>query len=243
MKFDPRDPYPLIDLAQVPYEQQKIHAAEVDHWLGFEIERVESAIERDSQASRELAREQWIGLAPQSLQTPYVELRRIVEEARSARCENPARIADARIGEEVSDSAPTGRIPLIIDIGAAYGRMAFVLAAHWPEARFLGLELSAPRVEEGARVIAKHALPRAELVMSDAVTRELPVADVYFMYDFGSLRSIQTLLEKLQERARSASITVNGRGRATRDEIERRHPWLSQVVSPRHCGNFTIYQS
>lgn len=219
--FDPRDPYPLVDLATVPYASQKAHAAAVDAWLGFEVESVESRLERES-ASRELAREQWIGLAPESLQTPYVEFRAMIEAVRPL---------------------VTAAAPVFADIGAAYGRLAFVLHAHWPEVRFLGLELAAARVEEGGRVIARHALPRAELRMADVVTAPLPPADIYFLYDFGSLRSIQALLEKLRERARLAPVTVLGRGRATRDEIERRHPWLSGVVEPRHFGNFTIYRS
>lgn len=221
LKFDPQDPFPLIDLAAVPYPEQKAHASEADQWLGFEIEKVEAAIERQ-EASREQVREQWIGLPPQSLLTPYVELRRMLFEA----------------GQHMTLDRAT-----VVDIGAAYGRLAFVLAAHAPTARFVGMEISGKRVEEGNRVMHARALARAQLIHADALTDELPPGQLYFMYDFGSPKSIRTILEKLKHLAQIGSITVIGRGRATRDEIERKHPWLSNVHEPVHRGNFTIYRS
>jgi hypothetical protein len=72
----------------------------------------------------------------------------------------------------------------------------------------------------------------------------LPEGDVFFIYDLsGRMSDTEVILQKLRERAKSGSLTVVGRGRATRDAIERSHPWLSGVHEPRHFGNFSFYRS
>ncbi len=68
-------------------------------------------------------------------------------------------------------------------------------------------------------------------------------ADFFFIYDYGTRPAVQKTLEDLREIARSRPITVVGRGRLSRDAIERQHPWLSQVCPPRHFKNYSIYSS
>jgi hypothetical protein len=69
------------------------------------------------------------------------------------------------------------------------------------------------------------------------------LADFYFIYDFGSRPAIAKTLADLSLVARQGPITVVGRGRASRDEVERRHPWLSEVVEPEHLPRYSIYRS
>jgi hypothetical protein len=68
-------------------------------------------------------------------------------------------------------------------------------------------------------------------------------ADIYFMYDFGSRDAIEKTLHDLREIAKTRPITVVGRGRSSRDAIELRHPWLSQVTQPLHTKNYSVYRS
>jgi hypothetical protein len=70
-----------------------------------------------------------------------------------------------------------------------------------------------------------------------------PEADHYFIYDFSGLESLFRMIDRLKSVARKRKITVIGRGRRTRDHIERMEPWLNAMVPPRHFGNFSIYTS
>ncbi|MBS1958792.1 MAG: class I SAM-dependent methyltransferase [Bdellovibrionales bacterium] len=220
--FDPSDLYPLIDMSKVPYEAQKDHARQVDAHLGFEIEVVESRIER-GQTDRETVRQQWIGLPTQSLLTPYTEFRYMLGQLHKV--------------APISDSST------IVDIGAGYGRLGFVLEAHFPQARFTGIEISEPRVAEGKRVMKAQGLTRSELIAADILEMDLPDASVFFTYDFGPPRSIQELFVKFKIAAKQRPLTIVGRGRSTRDQIERQYPWLTDIVEPKHLGQFSIYRT
>jgi hypothetical protein len=68
------------------------------------------------------------------------------------------------------------------------------------------------------------------------------------VYDYGTRVAVKKTLEDLKRLRREGvsgaeGFRVVGRGRLSRDLIEREHPWLSQVHAPRHLGNFSIYQS
>jgi len=54
------------------------------------------------------------------------------------------------------------------------------------------------------------------------------------------------VLNKIRDLSRvrmnsNLSTGVVGRGRSTRDQIERQHPWLSQLVKPLQRGHSGIY--
>jgi precorrin-6B methylase 2 len=204
------------------YASAKEFSRALDDALGFQIEAVEKTIiEHDPHTP-------WAGLEPQALQTPYPEIRLMLQQL----------------------SLKSGQT--IVDLGAAYGRMGLVIGAHHPEVKFIGYEISLERVKEGKRILCQFpfASTGANIgsvqLLPDDISRtdwQLPEADVYFIYDFGDLESIIRVIDQLKKRAVKTPITVVGRGRRTRDHIERHEPWLSQVNSPRHCGNFSIYQS
>jgi hypothetical protein len=86
---------------------------------------------------------------------------------------------------------------------------------------------------------------RAALRVADLASPEFtpPPAAWYFVYDYGTRPAIEKTLADLQALAREQPVRVVGRGRAVRDAIERRHPWLGGVVSPRHFANFSLYSS
>mgnify|MGYP003393027289 FL=1 len=163
----------------------------------------------------------WIGLAPEVLQTPYDELDRM--------CQNLDLSEDAHV----------------VDLGAAYGRMAFVLHHHRPLAHFTGIEFVPERVDEGNRVFERHNLNRARLIQDD-LSREdflVPLADVYFVYDYGNVEHIRHTLEQLKFLAGTERFQVVARGKGVRSLIQYSHPWLSQMGTPYHEENFSVYRN
>ena len=218
--FDPNELFPLFDPASHTYRDAQVHSAKVDEHLGFQIEKIEAQIEKhfDPPAGSQ----PWICLPHQVLQTPYSEIRYLLS------------LLDPAPGET------------LVDLGAGYGRMGLVLSRHYPEVRFLGFEFIPDRVIEGTRILKIHACsPLIHLEIRDLSQPEftLPEAEIYFMYDFGSREAIEKALSDLRNIARTRRIRVVGRGRASRDAIEREHPWLSQVVKPHHSEHFSIYSS
>jgi hypothetical protein len=200
---------------ELPYAQAQLHAERVDHWLGLDTRACEARIEPI--AGQQL----WTELPVRALLTPYTELRAMLE-----------RLAPAR-GQTV------------VDLGAAYGRLGFVMARHSPEARFVGYELAEERVLEGRSALARFGARNAALIAADlSATGFAPEpADFYFVYDYGTRAAIDKTLEDLRTIARAREIIVIGRGRASRDAIERGHPWLAGVHAPQHAGHWTLYRS
>lgn len=218
--FDPQDPFPLLTEGQVSYAQEKDHATLVDLWLQFQILEIEQRLKH--QYPQDQRAETWIGLPPETLQTPYIEIRRILG------------LLNLRPGMVVSD------------LGCAYGRMAHVINRHFPGVSFIGLECESLRLREAARV-AKHQRLKAcqwlQMDFSDVEVHLTP-SDIFFIYDSSTTQSLRELLKKIRLLLKiQRNFKVVGRGRRIRDLIEREEPWLSQVHKPQHFKNFSIYQS
>lgn len=212
ISFDPLDLFPLLD---TNYAEAQEHARNVDSYLGLQIDSVESRFEKPKEDVQ-----YWIGLPAQALLTPYTEIRQILKEV------NPQ---------------PNQHI---VDLGAGYGRMAFVIGRHYPEVRFTGYEVVAERVQEAKRCLDQFSYSNVQMLQQDLVEKnfQLPEADIFFLYDFGSRTAIEKIMEDLKTLAKKKSVTVIGRGRLSRDTIERSHPWLSQVREPKHFAHFSIYR-
>jgi hypothetical protein len=216
MKFSENDPFPLLEGES--YAEERRHSAEADRWLGLRVLEIEVTLRRENTPP---GQELWIGLDPESMQTPYTEIRRML-----------AKLAPP----------PGSRL---VDLGAGYGRIGFVIGRHYPEIDFIGIEFLPERLEEARRCLSLHGYRNARMLQADLRSPEFrpPPAEFYFLYDFGSREAIGKLLGDLREIAHQKPITVVGRGRASRDAIERDHPWLSQVIPPFHGGNYSIYRS
>jgi hypothetical protein len=214
--FDATAPFPLFSEGSYSHAEARAHAAEVDAWLGLRCELVEERLRQAKKPGG--AHEHWIGLGVQSLQTPYTELRLLLERL----------------------APPPGS--LLVDLGAGYGRLGLVLAAHFPEVRFIGYEAVAERIAEARTCplpFARPGLVEADLSDPGFAPAE---ADYYFIYDFGSREAVEKTLGDLRTIARKRPITVVGRGRRTRDLIERGQPWLASVVPPQHFAHYSIYR-
>jgi hypothetical protein len=198
------------------------YSAAVDAWLGFDIVEIEKRIhERLGNSKLGDAQEYWVGLNIQSLLTPYTEIRDLLD----------------RLGLKAGEK--------IIDLGAGYGRIGFVIGHYYPETDFVGYEAVEERVTETQRCLASLRYPRVRMEIADLSDPGFKpeAADYYFIYDYGTRPAVEKTLEDLKAIARTRKITVVGRGRLSRDAIERHHPWLSQVQSPQHFKNYSIYFS
>ena len=226
LAFDPTNPFPLFPAASRPYAEAKAHAALVDEWLGLRSEAVERAVLANpryaaSTASDPCAQEYWRGLPSASLQTPYVELRALLDQVAPA----PGQT--------------------LVDLGSGLGRLAHVVGREHPGVRFVGYEIVEERVVESRRCLAPFDYPNVRIERADlSATGFVPLrADFYFLYDFGSRRAIEKSLSDLRQIAQSSAITVVARGGLSRSLIARHHPWLGDVRTPRHYDNYSIYES
>jgi len=220
LSFDPADPFPLFPEGAHSYSDEQRHSDLVDRWIGLRTEETERTILTSrTKIGAGNDEQHWIGLPVRTLLTPYSEIRRMLS------------LLDLRAGST------------LVDLGAGYGRIGFVLARHFPDVLFLGYECVPERAEEARRCLSgtrNAVIACVDLSDPDFIPTE---ADTYFIYDFGSRAAISKILADLRTHARKRPITVIGRGRASRDTIERSEPWLSAIVPPTHFAHFSIYRS
>ncbi|OQW48951.1 MAG: hypothetical protein A4S09_13375 [Proteobacteria bacterium SG_bin7] len=204
-----------MEIEKISYFEAKALAAKMDIALGFQISEIENQIKKINGLNS------WAGLDQEVLQTPYVELHEIMEQL------------DLRDGS------------LIVDVGAAYGRLGHVIGRSFPNLHFLGFEVVLERVLEGNRVLKNFNYSNVSLRHADVADKNfsLPVAEAYFIYDFGSPDHVRKVLNDIGEISKTKAVSVVGRGRLSRDLIERENPWLSQVAYPWHFKNFSIYRT
>jgi SAM-dependent methyltransferase len=220
--LDPENPFPLLIKGSNSYQETQEHSVLVDAWLGFNTEEIENALLKNQASKNAGSNEQaWIGLPVQAMQTPYTEIRTILN------------ILNPQPNESV------------IDLGCGYGRMAHVLGRHYPEVHFVGYELVDERLQEGKRILQKFNYPYVSLKTQDLADPEFipKSADFYFIFDFGSRPAIEKTLEDLRLIAQKKSITVVARGRGIRHWIYHGHPWLYAINEPQTFDHFTIFRS
>lgn len=208
-----------------------LSSAEIDERIGFRIDEIEHQLHlkaRDLRPGGTVdnlghvlhgGHQTWVGLDPQTLNTPYAELVRACE------------ILKPQSGE------------LMVDLGAGYGRLGMVLHQLYPGVKFLGLELVPERVAEGRRIFEEWGYSLGRMEVADLTERSfmLPKAQYYFIYDFGKVQHIRETLKQLAELADSQIFTVIARGKGVRSIIDYEHPWLSDVFPVIKEENFSIY--
>jgi hypothetical protein len=162
----------------------------------------------------------WQQKGPSVFLTPYSECRRILQEL------------------QLQDGET------LLDFGAGYGRMGHVLETHYPQGKFIGLEVIPSRVIEANRVASqwqrKFRLQLAD-ICADKFT--IPSADVYFLYDFGSEEQIRQFLENFRVQKGQTSLRFVGRGGRVRHLVHKHHPWLWDVTPAQHFANYSIFSS
>ena len=221
----------LFTAFDASYEGAREHSEIVDGILGFNVPGIEKNLLDQALASSpngshktwgqsiHNGNQTWVGLSHQTLQTPYSELKQICELL------NPA------------DGSR------LVDLGAGYGRMGLVLNVFYPKAFFIGYEYVQERVEEGKRVLLENNCHHSSLHVQDltAADFQLPEADFYFLYDYGTVAHIRKTIAQLEMMALKKHFKVIARGKGTRSLIQYEHPWLSQVYPPIHEEHFSIF--
>lgn len=198
-------------------------SALIDRDLGLRVEEVERLL---LDRARELSplgshhtwgsllhggNQTWVGLHPESIQTPYSELFQMCSHL------------ELNSGDHV------------VDFGAGYGRLGVLIGRAYPGVSFHGIEFVPERVAEGKRVF-----PELHLTVGDLTAPEFfpEPADHYFIYDFGKVPHIRRLLAQLSELADRKKFTITGRGKGIRSLIAHEFPWLTASYSEE---NFSIY--
>ena len=207
---------------KISYGKAKAEAEKLDKILGFDFDSIEKKLSVENRRQdKVVAKQFWIGLDAQSLQTPYSEVIEMIQEL------NPQ---------------PEN---LWIDLGAGYGRLGVVLGFLKPEVKFLGYEFIESRVNEGNRIFTKWDLKNAKIIQTDLASQsfDLQNAEVYFLYDFGSQADVYLIIEKLRNVASKRQIKVIARGRGIKNWILLDFPWLAEVNAPVHFRNWSLFRS
>ncbi len=207
------------------YAAAKIHSAQIDQLLDFQYQPLENALNEkfksESHSHSESEKQMWIGLDVHSMQTPYSEILEMIKVTQPKETDH------------------------WIDIGAAYGRMGITLAITRPRMRFTGYEIVNERAIEANRIYKKWNFQNAEVYALDLAAPNvlIPPADLYFIYDFGSKKDADCVLEKLRILALEKPIQVIARGRGIKNWIMMDYPWLSQTNPPTHFTHWSWFRS
>jgi hypothetical protein len=213
------------------HDAARMHSEALDQVLGFRVFEIEEkllsrAIEKMPEGSHKTwgqalhaGNQTWVGLSHQTLQTPYNELREICEQL------NPP---------------PKS---CMIDLGAGYGRLGLVLGGLYPDVTFIGYEYVPERVLEGQRILSLNGCENAELLEGDLASElfQLPVAEYYFLYDYGTLSHIRKTLLQLEKIAETKRFKVIARGNGVRSLIQYEFPWLANVYPVVHKEHYSIF--
>lgn len=173
---------------------QRQHSQLVDRILGINM-NFEARLANSQGKQKHWQHEEvktWVGLDPQTLNTPYALLREICLELKLTR-------------------------ERVVDLGSGIGRLGLVLHQMAPNARFLGLEYVAERVIEANRVYERWGCKHARSEQADLLSKnfQLPEADVYFIYDYGEEQDVRATLQSIIDSNSHRRIRIVGRGAVT----------------------------
>lgn len=209
-----------------------LSSLEVDNYLGIRMCRIEQELLNSARSLRPKGNlfnlgevlhggnQTWVGLDPQTLNTPYVELIEMCH------------LLSLKEGE------------LIVDLGAGYGRLGVVLDSYYPQTSFIGYELVSERVREGNKTFKALGCMNATLLEQDLMADDfvIPEAHVYFLYDFGKTSHIRSVLNKLENLAdKNHHFKLVARGKGSRSIIAHEYHWLTNIDEDQTGRSFSIY--
>lgn len=213
-------------------QMNRQHARLIDKILGFDVHGVENHLVLQGRSALPTGSfeywgpalhdgaQTWVGLDPQTLNTPYSVLWRLCELLEL-------------------------KHELVVDLGSALGRLGVVMHQCAPRARFLGLEYVPERVDEANRIYRKWHMENAASVVQDLFAPDftLPEAEVYFIYDYGRHDHINATLGQIQLMAKERPVRLVARGQATNRLISQHHPWLEVIYEGPVVENFKLYRA
>ncbi len=210
----------------------QVHAKRVDKLFGFRIPKIEVKLLQkyrayyksndDSNKKQHYEGTQtWIGLHPQALQTPYNDIYEALLYLKQF------------------------NIKEIIDIGAGYGRVGLVMNSIFPKASFLGYEILKQREREANRVFASLEMNNCEIKLKNVLDDDfkLPMAQIYFIYDFSELDDLCTILDVLSKRLSDHQFFLITRGDRIDYLLQKKYKefWLANNFI--RSGELKIYSS
>lgn len=212
-------------------QMSRQHAALVDKILGLDLRGVEEGLVRRGRSllpsgsfeywgpALHQGAQTWVGLDPQTLNTPYSVLRRLCQ------------LLNLQRGMTV------------VDLGAAHGRMGLVMQQVSPGSIFIGYEYVKERVMEANQAYVRWNCVHARCQQQDlfAADFEMPEADVYFIYDYGRHDHINATLGQISDQAHSRPVKLVARGQATNRLIGQYHDWAEPIYVGEGDEHFTVY--
>lgn len=238
LAFRPED----IDLIQLIKREQfftcpagehpRVHSKKLDKILGYRIPKIEQKLLKQYRAYDTLADESnrkqqyqgtqtWIGLHPQVLQTPYHHIKQFLSILKKY---NPR---------------------VVVDLGAAYGRMPLVMNAVLGPSEFIGFEILPERLDEANRIHQKLNLLNCSMRQQDILAQDfdLPDADIYFIYDFSNPMDIRKILLKLKEKLHRDKFFIVATGEGVRSLIQLKFPEFWSLHGVVHKNGWSLYSS
>jgi hypothetical protein len=208
------------------------HSARLDNVLGFKIRQVEQALLSQYRAFYDSTKrakgkpkfegsQAWIGLHPQTLQTPFSEI------------------------IEFSNFISERKINTAVDFGAAYGRVGIVMNAIFSDLKFIGYEIIDYRAKEGNRIYAELGLDNCFIRTQNILDTDfkVPKADLYFIYDFSDPADLKKLLNKLVDKIYKDRFFIVARGVGVRSLIQLKYPQLWAAHGAIHGEKWSLYSS
>lgn len=217
----------MIQLSSLSFDTD---SAELDRSLGFHVHTIEQRLLEQAKLLQpqgnhhtwgeglHKGNQSWVGLDPETLQTPYSELKEMCQ------------LLAPKSGQ------------LVIDLGAGYGRLALIIETLYPGVLFNGFELVGERVEEGKRLFKLLNFQYSTLDEQDLTSDDfnLPEADIYFLYDYGKVSHIRHTLNQLGDLVGKRTFRLVARGKGIRSLINLEFPWLSPEAGHERT-HFSIY--
>lgn len=193
------------------------HSQILDDLLGYDIQSIEDKFVEEAKIKSPTSKyvdwgpnvhglQSWLGLHPQTLQTPYSLLFNILT------------------GLELNPGSK------LVDLGAGYGRLGLMLAYLFPQVEFLGIEAVPERVQEANRIFSRLGKTNIPLVIQNLLqTDEFPSADVYYCYEYGTKEDLERLYEKLKQISQKRHLKLVVRGKFANEIILSDQLWLKHT--------------
>ncbi len=209
-----------------PENHPRQFSQKLDQEIGYDIYNIESDL--CQRVSKHKLKQQyspgsqnWLGLDPQILQTPYPEIKEFLTVLKKY---SPKKM---------------------VDFGAGYGRIGIVLQAIIPEASFVGYEIIKEPAQEANRIYKKYGLKDCQVYTEDLLSNNfvIPPADMYFIYDFCDPYGLRVLLNSLRKQFEKERVFMVARGKGVRSLIQNKYPEFWALNGVVHFDNWSLYAS
>jgi hypothetical protein len=134
----------------------------------------------------------------------------------------------------------------VIDLGSGFGKVGLVCSLLYPDVEFIGYEYVSHRVDVSNEASQFLGLEQnLQFVTQDLSlpSFQLPVADVYYLYDPFTKETYQTILEQIVDVSQTQPVTVVTKGNARKwlIDIAQENNWPAPLLIDE--GNLALFSS